>query len=66
MDKKKQCPVDPGKVLIGLECCRIQDLRICFKCPYRNKNCDVLLMEDALTYICYLEEQLNAKANTAD
>lgn len=56
METKKNPPVDRGKLLIGLECCR--DCRTCMKCPYFQSSCDTELMDDALAYISYLEEQL--------
>lgn len=59
----KQCPVDRGKLLIGLECCAINRGRSCAGCPY--DNCDAVrvpaVARDALAYIYYLEEQLSAK-----
>lgn len=58
----KPCPVDRGKLLIGLECCRTGNAEICRKCPYFSESCDTAAMNDALAYINYLEEQLNAKA----
>lgn len=62
----KPCPVDRGKLLIGLECCRSQTAALCCNCPYWKNQCDTELIEDALAYINYLEEQLNAKADTSD
>lgn len=55
----KKCPVDRGKLLIALECCRMAE---CNACPYDTDpndfgTCD-LVSRDALAYICYLEEQL--------
>ena len=64
--EKKPCPVDRGKLLIGLECCRTGDAEICRKCPYFSESCDTAVMSDALAYIYYLEEQLNAKADGSD
>ena len=64
--EKKPCPVDRGKLLIGLECCRTGDAEICRKCPYFSESCDTAVMSDALAYINYLEEQLNAKADGSD
>lgn len=55
--EEKKCPVDRGKLLIGLECCREQE---CRRCPYdcgTIDDCDNLIF-DALLYIGYLEEQL--------
>ena len=62
----KPCPVDRGKLLIGLEYCRTGDVVACRKCPYFSESCDTALMDDALAYIYYLEEQLNAKAERTD
>lgn len=64
--EKKPCPVDRGKLLIGLACCRIGNAEVCRECPYFSENCDTALMYDALAYIYYLEEQLNAKAGGSD
>ena len=55
--EEKKCPVDRGKVLIGLEFCREQE---CRHCPYycgTFEGCDHLIF-DALAYIGYLEERL--------
>ena len=55
--EQKKCPVDRGKVLIGLECCRDAE---CGYCPYYSEtfdNCDRVAF-DALAYIGFLEEQL--------
>ena len=62
----KPCPVDRGKLLIGLECCRTGNAEICRKCPYFSEGWDTALMDDVLAYIYYLEEQLNAKADGSD
>lgn len=54
---EKKCPVDRGKVLIGLECCRENE---CRSCPYdcgTIEDIDILIF-DALAYIGYLEQQL--------
>lgn len=59
------CPVDRGKLRIGLECCRIQTAGLCCNCPYWHEDCDTALMDDALAYITYLE-QLYAKADGSD
>ena len=59
--EKKPCPVDRGKLLIGLECCREGSAEVCRKCPYFSVRCDTDSTNDALAYIYYLEEQLNAK-----
>ena len=58
MAEAKKCPVDRGKLLIGLECCRIGWAENCRACPYFISSCDTELMDDALAYICYLEQQL--------
>ena len=62
----KPCPVDRGKLLIGLECCRTGDAEACWKCPYFSESCDTAVMNDALAYINYLEEQLNAKSDGSE
>ena len=64
--EKKPCPVDRGKLLIGLECCRTGDAEICRKCPYFSESGDTAVMNDALAYSYYLEEQLNAKAGGSE
>lgn len=67
--EKKPCPVDRGKLLIGLECCRDSLSLHCFgTCPYSNVSgsCLYAINSDALAYINYLEEQLNAKADGSD
>ena len=64
--EKKPCPVDRGKLLIGLECCRAGDAEVCMKCPYFSESCDTAVMSDALAYIYYLEDQLNAKAGGSE
>lgn len=56
--EEKKCPVDRGKLLIGLECCRFRMGEKCSSCPYCHSECDFLMTEDALAYISYLEEQL--------
>lgn len=58
MAEAKKCPVDRGKLLIALECCRDGCIETCMKCPYFQSSCDTELMDDALAYICYLEERL--------
>lgn len=66
--EKKPCPVDRGKLLIGLELCKNYDeLDSCCSCPYADDgyNCDHHLQNDALAYIYYIEERLAAKADTA-
>lgn len=56
--EEKKCPVDRGKLLIGLECCR---LALCKRCPYRGQSggggCRKMA-EDAYAYVLYLEERL--------
>ena len=57
MAEEKKSPVDRGKLLIGLECCRDAE---CDHCPYDIEtvdNCDKVAF-DALAYIGFLEEQL--------
>ena len=57
MAKAKKCPVDRGKLLIGLECCRNIE---CNACPY-FANCHGIcdqITQDSLAYIGFLEEQL--------
>lgn len=54
MSEQKKCPVDRGKVLIALECCRAAR---CRNCPYENIGC-MDLDEDVIAYIGFLEEQL--------
>ena len=56
--EEKKCPVDRGKLLIGLECCRIRNGARCLDCPYLKSDCDAFLLDDALAYIGWLEEQL--------
>lgn len=50
----KPCPVDRGKLMIGLECCRNVP-RLCEQCPYYELECDAQPV-DALAYIGWLEE----------
>lgn len=59
MSEKKPCPVDRGKLLIGLEVCRFGKESLCPKCPYFNHgwNCMRRITKDALAYIYWLEEQ---------
>lgn len=68
--EKKPCPVDRGKLLIGLECCLADPapLAVCSRhCPYgRDTECTETVRRDALVYIYYLEEHLNAKAGGSD
>lgn len=59
--ENKPCPVDRGKLLIGLECC-LSGLACPRHCPYgRDTECTETVRKDSLAYIYYLEEQLNAK-----
>lgn len=57
--EQKKCPVDRGKLLIGLECHRYDGL--CRRsCPYRSRtevSCSTSLVEDALAYIGWLEAE---------
>ena len=59
MAEAKKSPVDRGKLLIALECCRMAE---CTACPYDADPHDFdkceLASRDALAYICYLEERL--------
>ena len=68
--EKKPCPVDRGKLLIGLECCLVSPapLNVCSRyCPYgRDTECTETVRHDALSYIYYLEDQLNAKADGSE
>lgn len=66
--EKKPCPVDRGKLLIGLECCRDVTTKHCLgDCPYSRVSgiCLHAINSDALAYINYLEEQLAEKADAA-
>ena len=57
MATKKNPPVDRGKLMIALECCRDTE---CNACPYYDdcfSKCD-MVARDSLAYIYYLEEQL--------
>ena len=57
MSEKKKCPMDRGKLLIGLECCRKKGK--CKECPYRSEDiCFDRIAFDALAYIGWLEELL--------
>lgn len=55
METKKNPPVDRGKLMIALECCREKE---CNKCPYTDFDSCAEESKDALAYIYYLEEQL--------
>lgn len=63
VSEQKKCPVDRGKLLIGLECCRIGRAEDCKACPYFISTCDTKLAHDALAYIGWLEEQLGGNEN---
>lgn len=58
---EKKCPVDRGKLLIGLECCRGIEHVECRWCPYLHpaskstSGCIGDLETDALAYIGWLE-----------
>ena len=60
--EEKKCPVDRGKLLIGMECCNADPstLKVCSRhCPYwRCSDCVGTVQKDALAYIGWLEEQL--------
>ena len=67
--EKKPCPVDRRGTLVGLAfCSNTAILDSCSNCPYHNKarTCIRYLANDALEYIRYLEEQLNAKADGSE
>lgn len=60
--ENKNLPVDRGKLLIGLEVCRQK--AECSKCPYyKDSYCEGTITDDSLSYICYLEEQLEEARN---
>ena len=59
--EEKKCPVDRGKLLIGLECCRTGRIETCLKCPYSESDCGPETTVDSLAYIYYLEERLGVK-----
>lgn len=64
----KPCPVDRGKLLTGLECCRHIPTKHCLgDCPYSrvSGSCLHAINSDALAYINHLEEQLAEKADAA-
>lgn len=62
MSEQKKCPVERGKLLIGLECCLAypSPIHVCSRnCPYGNDTeCTGKVREDSLAYIGWLEEQL--------
>lgn len=57
--EEKKCPVDRGKLLIGLEHCQT-DVDHCDTCPYNRDEdcCSINLRDDARAYIGYLEAML--------
>lgn len=56
---EKKCPVDRGKLMIGMECCR---RGACYECPYYGESGGCKNEStDALAYIGWLEEQLGVK-----
>ena len=63
--EKKPCPVDRGKLMTGLLICSNSDIG-CYGCPYDKGLCATDRAKDALDYIHYLEEQLNAKASGSE
>lgn len=58
----KQPPVDRGKLLIGLECCRDAECGHCPYCIETFDNCDKVAF-DALAYIGFLEQQLGVNGS---
>lgn len=70
MMHKKPCPVDRGKLLIGLECCRANGHVSCRRCPYLRTPasggiCIGDIETDALAYIDWLEEQVKEATENA-
>ncbi|MGM9601077.1 MAG: hypothetical protein ACI3W5_05780 [Faecousia sp.] len=59
MSERKQCPVDRGKVLIALECCR--EGFCCHECPYYKLEGCKEEATDVLAYIGWLEERLTSR-----
>lgn len=59
--ERKKCPVDRGKLMIALECCRKV---ACHECPYYAKSggCKEQVT-DALAYIGWMEEKLEGLGN---
>ena len=55
--EERKCPVDRGKVLIALECCRDAECDHCPYCIETFDDCNKVAF-DALAYIGFLEEQL--------
>lgn len=65
-DERQKCPVDRGKLLIGLECHRHDDDK-CSDCQYGDPAdikvpCGIALADDALAYIGYLEAKYDKLA----
>ena len=54
--EKKPCPVDRGKLLIGLECCRTGDAEVCMECPYFSESCDTAVMSEVCMECPYFSE----------
>ena len=64
--EKKPCPVDREKLMAGLQICGNDNVG-CNGCPYeRDTACAITRAKDAIAYISYLEELLNAKAVGSD
>ena len=64
--EEKKCPVDRGKLMAGLQICGNENVG-CKGCPYeRDVGCVITRSKDAIAYINYLEEQLNAKADGSE
>ena len=64
--EKKPCHVDRGKLMAGLQICGNDNVG-CNGCPYeRDTACAITKAKDAIAYIYYLEELLNAKADGSD
>lgn len=62
MENKKPCPVDRGKLLIGLECSAGDGVH-CQACLYDSSDsasCVDFLVKDAAAYIGWLEEKVEA------
>lgn len=61
VSERKKCPVDRGKLMIALECCREG---ACYACPYYEKSGRCKEKQtDALAYIGWLEEKLEGLGN---
>lgn len=63
VSERKKCPVDRGKLMIALECCRDGRIENCLKCPYSGSNCGWEITVDSLAYIYHLEERLEGNEN---